>query len=54
MDVSADCRRLLATIADGLPLGPRPFAEVARGAGMTEADAITVLRAMVDAGTITP
>jgi DNA-binding Lrp family transcriptional regulator len=42
-------RRLLSALAGGLPIAPRPFAEIGRRAGMTEAQVIRRLTALSDA-----
>lgn len=51
--VAPDELALLAAIEDGLPLVPRPFAVVARRLGTHEADVISALAAMMEAGIIT-
>lgn len=48
----ADDRRLLAAIEDGLPLRPRPFAEVGRRLGWSEADVLARLGGLVEAGIV--
>jgi DNA-binding Lrp family transcriptional regulator len=45
-------RRLLAAIQRGLPLAPRPFADVAAGLGLTEADVIARLKRLKQARVI--
>jgi DNA-binding Lrp family transcriptional regulator len=53
MDLSPIDHRLLAALEDGLPLVPRPYAALARRAGLTEADCLGRLRHLVAAGVIT-
>lgn len=43
-------RRLLAALEDGLPLVARPFAAIARRAGLSEDEAIARLRRLLAAG----
>ncbi len=45
-------RRLLAAIQRGLPLVPRPYADVAAGLGLSEADVIARLKRLKQAGVI--
>jgi len=45
-------RRLLAAIEDGLPLSCRPFADVGRRLGWSEADVLTRLGRLVEAGIV--
>jgi DNA-binding Lrp family transcriptional regulator len=45
-------RRLLLAIEDGLPLTPRPYAQVALGCGLSEADVISRLRRLIARGVI--
>lgn len=45
-------RRLLAATASGLPLTPRPFAEVGKWLDLPEAEVITRFRALQDAGVV--
>ncbi len=45
-------RLLLGAIEDGLPLTPRPYAEVARHVGLSEAEVIGRLRRLVEAGVV--
>jgi DNA-binding Lrp family transcriptional regulator len=52
MELSALDRRLLAAIADGLPLVPRPFAGVAARLAVPEKLVIERLRALTDSGVI--
>jgi DNA-binding Lrp family transcriptional regulator len=44
--------RLIAALADGLPLDPRPFAALARTAGVDEDEAVARVRRMVGDGVI--
>jgi siroheme decarboxylase len=52
MDVTPTERALLAALADGLPLEPRPFAALGSRLGLTEAQALDALRALQDRGVI--
>lgn len=52
MELSASDRLLLAALADGLPLLPRPFAALGEKVGITEAEVIERLRALREAGVI--
>jgi DNA-binding Lrp family transcriptional regulator len=52
MTTTAADTRLLAAIADGLPLVPRPFAAVAEGLGRTEESVIADLRRLGTSGVI--
>ncbi len=45
-------RRILQVLTQGLPLVPRPFAEVAQALGRDEADILTRIDALLDAGII--
>ena len=45
-------RRLIAVIQDGLPLKPRPYAEVARALGVDEQTVIDRLRGFLHTGFI--
>ena len=45
-------RRLLAAIQRGLPLAPRPFADIAAGLGLYETDVIARLKRLKQAGVI--
>lgn len=45
-------RRLIAVIQDGLPLKPRPYAEVGRALGVDEQTVIDRLRGFLDTGLI--
>ncbi|TRD23345.1 Lrp/AsnC family transcriptional regulator [Palleronia caenipelagi] len=46
-------RRVLQTLSTGLPLVPRPFAEVASAIGIAEAEALEITRRMVAEGFVT-
>lgn len=52
MALSAEERRLLAALEDGLPLVPRPFQALGERAGLTEAQVIETLRSLVARGVI--
>lgn len=52
MWVSETDRELLAEIEGGLPLVRDPYAEIGRRIGLSEADVIDRLRALVDRGVI--
>ena len=52
MDVTPAERALLAALADGLPLEPRPFAALGERLGVTEAEALDTLRALQDRGVV--
>ena len=52
MELSPRDIGLLAALEDGLPLEPRPWAAVARAAGMAEDEAIERVRAMKAGGAI--
>jgi DNA-binding Lrp family transcriptional regulator len=52
MDVTPSERALLAALADGLPLKPRPFAALGARLGVTEAEALDALRALRDRGVV--
>jgi len=52
MDVTPGERALLAALADGLPLEPRPFAALAEGLGLTEAQTLETLRGLRDRGVV--
>jgi DNA-binding Lrp family transcriptional regulator len=52
MELSATDLRLLAAIADGLPLVPRPFAAIGARLGLPESKVIEGLRALVARGVI--
>lgn len=43
---------LVAALRDGLPLSPRPYADLGAGIGMAEAEVIARLRHLTDAGII--
>lgn len=43
---------LVAALRDGLPVAPRPYAELGRLCGMTEADVLRRLRDLQDSGVI--
>jgi DNA-binding Lrp family transcriptional regulator len=45
-------RRLLAVLAQGLPLAPRPFAEVGRQIGLDEAEVIARLARLKQSGVV--
>jgi len=45
-------RRLLAAIEDGLPLSCRPFADIGRQLGWSEADVLTRLGRLIEAGIV--
>ena len=52
MDLSDADRRLIAAIAEGLPLEPRPYAAIARDLSLSEADVMRCLHRLIDAGVI--
>ena len=52
MKTDALDRRLLAEIADGLPLAPAPYAVIGARVGIGEADVIARLKAMIGRGVI--
>lgn len=52
MDVTPPERALLAALADGLPLEPRPFAALGDRLEMTEAQALETLRGLHDRGVV--
>ncbi len=52
MELTAADRRLLAALEDGLPLVPRPYAEIGRRCGLDEAAVLARLRAMIAGGVI--
>lgn len=52
MGLSDTERRLLAAIADGLPLVPRPFAAIGARLGLPERAVLDGLRALVERGVI--
>jgi siroheme decarboxylase len=52
MGLSAQDRRLIAAIQDGLPLVARPFAAVGRAIGQNEGQVIEGLRRLQDQGVI--
>lgn len=52
MGVTPAERALLAALADGLPLEPRPFAALGERLGVTEAEALETLRALQDRGVV--
>jgi len=52
MTPDATDKRLLHAIADGLPLTPRPYADVAAALGLEEKDVLQRLRRMLDGGVI--
>ncbi|TCZ56002.1 siroheme decarboxylase subunit beta [Roseicella aquatilis] len=52
MDVTATERALLAALADGLPLHPRPFAALGERLGLSEAEALETLRGLQERGVV--
>jgi DNA-binding Lrp family transcriptional regulator len=52
MDVTPGERALLAALADGLPLEPRPFVALGGRLGLTEAQALEALRRLLDRGVV--
>ncbi len=52
MPIDSTDRRLLATIEDGLPLVPQPYAVVAQGLGLSEADVLARLHRLRSEGII--
>jgi DNA-binding Lrp family transcriptional regulator len=52
MEPSPGERRLLAAIADGLPLVPRPYAAIGAEIGLDERTVIETLRRLIDQGVI--
>jgi siroheme decarboxylase len=52
MDVTAQERALLAALADGLPLEPRPFAALGERLGLGEAEVLETLRGLGERGVV--
>lgn len=52
MDVTPEERALLAALAGGLPLEPRPFRAIAQRIGVEEAEALRCVRGLVERGVI--
>ena len=52
MDVTSSDRALLAALADGLPLEPRPFAELGERLGLDEAQTLDALRELHARGVV--
>lgn len=52
MELTAEDRRLLAAIQDGLPLVSRPFLEIGKRIGLAENDVIARLEALAACGVI--
>jgi DNA-binding Lrp family transcriptional regulator len=52
MGVMAQERALLAALAEGLPLEPRPFAVLGERLGLTEAEVLDALRALGERGVV--
>lgn len=52
MDVTEAERALLAALADGLPLHPRPFAAIGEALGLTEAETLAALRDLQARGVV--
>lgn len=52
MELSAPDRAVLAAVAEGLPLVPRPYAALAARLGMTEEAIIARVRVLLEAGVI--
>jgi DNA-binding Lrp family transcriptional regulator len=52
MSIDATDRAIVAATQGGLPLVPRPFAAVAEAVGLEEAEVLTRMAAMQDAGVI--
>lgn len=52
MDLNALDRSLLARLADGLPLSPQPYAELAASLGISEVEVIERTKALLADGTI--
>ncbi|WP_428545050.1 AsnC family transcriptional regulator [Profundibacter sp.] len=52
MRIDATDRRLIKATQSGLPLVPAPYAEIATGLGLDEAEVMTRLQAMQDSGVI--
>jgi DNA-binding Lrp family transcriptional regulator len=52
MTVDQQDRRLLAAIQDGVPVTPRPFLEVGKRLGLSEADVIDRLKSLVRQGIV--
>jgi len=52
MELSQHDRLLIAAIADGLPLSPRPYRDIGDGIGMDEDQVIASLQAMIEGGVI--
>jgi siroheme decarboxylase len=51
--LSAEDRRLIAALADGLPLVPRPYAALGEALGWGEGEVIRHLRRLAEAGVVT-
>lgn len=52
MELTAEDRRLVGVIQHGLPLSPRPYAEVGAQVGMAEKEVIARIRTLIDRGVI--
>ena len=52
MELTSADRALVAAIQDGLPLTPRPYADIGRCIGLGEEEVISALRRMLDGGII--
>ena len=52
MELAPDVAILIAAIQEGLPLTPRPYADVARQLGWTEDEVLARIRALSDSGVI--
>ncbi len=51
-DADDDDRRLLAALQDGLPLAPRPYLDLARRLGWSEAKVLARLQRLIEAGIV--
>ncbi|MHC5054937.1 MAG: siroheme decarboxylase subunit beta [Planctomycetota bacterium] len=52
MTLSAEERAVLREIGPGLPEGERPWAELARRAGVSEAKCLDIMRALIERGVV--
>lgn len=52
IEIDDEDHRLLARLADGLPLVPRPYEKIGGQLGLAEADVITRLRRLLEGGVI--
>ncbi len=52
MELSPTDRRLIAALADGLPLVPSPYAAIGQDIGLSEEAVLDRLRALIDGGVL--